>query len=238
MNPFLRPSSRQSLRPSATRLQLFAWLALILLTGVGAEYLRKAAATLGMEEELVAAVDRVKTVARGPKPAAVLRKWGVPADVTVPEPNTWREVVDAMKGLEARTVAVQEYGASNPELTGALEAEGLQVTAVPVYRWAPPEDLSRLEEAARRIADGAADIVVFLSSVQLTHLLQTAAGLGLEVALRKRLQERIVIASIGPVMTEALAREGLVPDFTPEHPKLAICIRQLSRVAPRLLKKA
>ena len=70
--------------------------ALILLTGVGAEYLRKAAATLGMEEDLVAAADRVKTVARGPKPAAVLRKWGVPADVTVPEPNTWREVVDAM----------------------------------------------------------------------------------------------------------------------------------------------
>lgn len=35
MNPFLRPSWRQSLRPSATRLQLFAWLALILLAGCG-----------------------------------------------------------------------------------------------------------------------------------------------------------------------------------------------------------
>jgi len=33
MNPFLRLSSRQSLRPSA--IQLFAWLALIMLTGCG-----------------------------------------------------------------------------------------------------------------------------------------------------------------------------------------------------------
>ena len=45
----------------------------------------------------------------------------------------------------------------------------------------------------------------------------------------------MITASIGPVMTAALVDHGIQPDFIPKHPKLAICIRQLSTEAPRLV---
>jgi len=210
---------------------------LVLLTGVGAEYLREAAKSIGLEEQLMSALARVTTVSRGPKPAAVLRKWGVPADLNVPEPNTWREVAERMRELELESVAVQEYGVPNPEFVAALEERGFRVTATPVYRWAMPHDLSRLKEAVRRIVVGNCDVVLFLSSVQLTHLLKTARELDLEKALREELGERVVKASIGPVMTEALRREGFEPDFIPKHPKLAICLRQLAEEAPELVRR-
>ena len=211
--------------------------ALVLLTGVGAEYLRKAARSIGLEEQLLAALGRVTTVSRGPKPAAVLRKWGVPADLNVPEPNTWREVADRMRVLKLRSVAVQEYGVPNPEFVSALEERGFCVVATPVYRWALPRDLSRLKEAVRRIVTSNCDVVLFLSSVQLAHLLEVARELDLESVLRRQLSEQVVKASIGPVMNEALQREGLRPDFVPKHPKLAIFLRQLAEEAPQLLAR-
>lgn len=241
---FNAPSVRElPLEENAPCLQLVRDLAadryeaLLLLTGVGAEYLRGAAQTIGLEEQLLAALGRVTTVSRGPKPAAVLRKWGVPADLNVPEPNTWREVADRMRVLEPCRVAVQEYGAPNPNLVEALEAQGFHVTPIAVYRWALPRDLSRLKEAVRRIVTSNCDVVLLLSSVQLIHLLEVARRLDLEVELRNRLNTQVVKASIGPVMTDALRREGLEPDFTPKHPKLAIFVKQLAEEAPELVRR-
>ena len=42
------------------------------------------------------------------------------------------------------------------------------------------------------------------------------------------MRRRAVVASIGPVMTDALVKTGLTPDFEPKHPKLAPCIRELA----------
>ncbi len=209
--------------------------ALVLTTGVGAQYLIDAAAAINIEKPLIEALKRITTVSRGPKPAAVLRHYGAPAKMNVPEPNTWREVAEAMRGLSLKKVAVQEYGVENPEFVAMLEGLGFDVNSVAVYRWAPPVDLGPLREAARLIAAGQCDIALFLSSVQLTHVLEAADGLGLRDALLERLKSDVLIASIGPVMTDALARFGLKPDFEPRHPKLAICVRQLADEAAALI---
>ena len=209
--------------------------ALVLTTGVGAQYLIDAASSIELQTALIEALKRTTTVARGPKPAAVLRQYGAPATMNVPEPNTWREVAEAMRLLPVRKVAVQEYGVENPEFEAILRQIGFDVTTVAVYRWAPPLDLRRLEEAARRIAVGQCDIALFLSSVQLTHLLEAAERVGIAGAVLERLRQDVVVASIGPVMTEALDRHNLKPDFEPKHPKLAICIRQLADEAAALI---
>jgi uroporphyrinogen-III synthase len=67
------------------------------------------------------------------------------------------------------------------------------------------------------------------------HLLRIAERAGLQDRVRSALQESIVIVSIGPVMSDALVREGLTPDFAPNHPKLGVCIRQFSEQATRLV---
>src|SRR5690348_16970674 len=63
---------------------------LILLTGVGTRLLDRALATRYPEDRFRNALRNLTVVARGPKPMAVLREWGIPGAVMVPEPNTWR----------------------------------------------------------------------------------------------------------------------------------------------------
>src|ERR1700693_2391477 len=105
----------------------------IFLTGVGSRTLLGVVETTYKRDEYVTALQRIKIVARGPKPVAALREIGVTPALSVPEPNTWRELLGALDDaaqsavgirLNGARVAVQEYGVSNPELLDGLEKRG------------------------------------------------------------------------------------------------------------------
>ena len=61
---------------------------MIFLTGVGTRMLVKILSTRHSLEEIVGAFTRPTVVARGPKPVAALKEYGIPITITVPEPNT------------------------------------------------------------------------------------------------------------------------------------------------------
>lgn len=73
-----------------------------------------------MIERLAAGLRSATIVSRGPKPLAILRELDARDDIVVPEPNTWKEVVQAVALRSERRVAVQEYGRPNPGMTAAL----------------------------------------------------------------------------------------------------------------------
>ncbi|MGB6430817.1 MAG: uroporphyrinogen-III synthase [Candidatus Acidiferrales bacterium] len=212
----------------------------ILLTGVGTRALVGIAESAGKREPFLAALRRVTIVARGPKPLAVLRELNIPASVAAPEPNTWRELLAALDAAAAqfpvrgRRVAVQEYGVSNPELLAALAERGAEVTPVPVYQWALPENLEPLRAAISAIGRDEIDVVLFTTSVQVDHIFEVAAQMNAVHALRRGLA-RTVIASIGPTTTEALLRHDLTPDLEPSHPKLGVLVAEAADQSPALL---
>jgi uroporphyrinogen-III synthase len=208
---------------------------LVLLTGVGTRLLNQVIETRWPAGAFVEALRGITIVARGPKPMAVMREWGVPVAVAVPEPNTWREILAATEGRAERRVAVQEYGRPSEELTDGLRARGAEVTLVPIYQWALPEDLGPLQEAARRLAAGDIDVLLVTSSAQAEHLLKVAAGLGLEDEVR-RACGRVVIASIGPTTSETLGELGLRADFEPSHPKMGLLVNESAQRARQLLQ--
>ncbi|WP_437659461.1 uroporphyrinogen-III synthase [Sorangium sp. So ce1182] len=188
---------------------------------------------------IAAALSSVQLVVRGPKPAAALRELGLTRFITVPEPNTWREILDvvgALGDLSGKRIAVQEHGAPSHELYAGLEAAGARVTPVPVYRWALPEDTTALRQALRLLADGGAAITLFTSRAQVEHALLVAAEEGLVDPLRAGLA-RGVVASIGPVCTEALRAEGIEPDFEPEHPKMGHLVKAAAARAGEILAR-
>ena len=207
----------------------------IFMTGVGTRYLLDVLATGGPVEPFLEALRKVQTVARGPEPVAALGELGVRVSVSVPESYTWREVLDATARLKCRSVAVQEYGVSNPELIDSLRQRGMMVTPVAIYRWDLPDDLAPLEQAVRRICDRWCQAAIFLSSVQFTNLLRIAERAAARDAMLLALRQDIVTVSIGPVMSDTMTREGLSPDFEPRHPKLAACIRQFAEQASELV---
>lgn len=198
---------------------------MILLTGVGTRFLDKLLATRHPAGRFAESLRKLTVVARGPKPATVLREMNVPIGILVPEPNTWRELLAATEGRPERAIAVQEYGKSNAEFLAGLRARGAEVTAVRVYQWELPEDTGPLREAAGRLAAGEIDAVFFTTSVQLDHLLQLAAEAGLENRMRSALA-RVFVASIGPTTSEALKENGIHVDFEPSHPKMGVLVQE------------
>lgn len=214
----------------------------ILLTGVGTRALARVAETVHPREQFVAALRRVAVVARGPKPVAALKELGVPVALAVPEPNTWRDLLRALDDrkdslpLEGRRVAVQEYGSSNPELLAGLKERGAHVARVPVYQWAMPEDVRPLRAAVEAIARGQIDIALFTTSIQVTHLLRTAADMNLEDAVRSAFA-RIVVGSIGPITSEQLREQGLPVDFEPTHPKMGFLVNEAAQRGADLLRQ-
>jgi uroporphyrinogen-III synthase len=192
-------------------------------TGVGIRYLSQAIETRIPRETWLAALDRTKVVARGPKPLAVLREFKARVDLPVPEPNTWHETLatlDAHLPVAGLRVAVQEYGQSNPELIEGLQQRGALVTRVPVYRWALPEDTGPLRAAIAEIAGGRVGAVLFTSAQQVVHLLQIAAEENRVADLCAALERDTVVGSIGPTTSETLREQGLPVDIEPEHPKM------------------
>lgn len=214
----------------------------IFLTGVGTRALVKLVESHGLRQQFVEALKRVQVVARGPKPVAALAELGVPVGISVPEPNTWREVLSALDAranapsLRGSRIAVQEYGATNPELLAGLQERGAIVTRVPVYEWALPADTGPLRESVQAIVNGRIDLAFFTTSVQVQHLLRIASEMRSEEPLRRAFR-RIVVGSIGPMTSEALRHNGLPVDFEPEHPKMGFLVAEAAQRARELLER-
>jgi uroporphyrinogen decarboxylase len=216
--------------------------AVIFLTGVGARALFRALETRHPREALVAALSRTAVVARGPKPLRALREYGVPVAVAVPEPNTWREVLQELDeheegvAVEGKTVAVQEYGETNEALIEGLRRRKAAVVRVPVYRWALPDDTGPLKEGIRAIVDGRADVALFTNKVQIDHVMRVASEEGLADRLRRAFRS-VVVASVGPVCTEGLVGHGVSVDLESRFGKIGSFVMEAAETAPELLRK-
>jgi len=213
----------------------------IFLTGVGARALGRVVETVHPREPFLAELRKIAVVARGPKPVAVLREWNVPVALTAQEPNTWREVLRALDEnaatlpLQGRRVAVQEYGVSNPDLLAGLARRGAQVTSIPVYEWGLPEDVGPLRSAVAAIARGEIDVVLFTTGMQVNHLLQIAAEMKQEDAVRRALS-RMLVASVGPTTSERLREYGIAADMEPTHPKMGYLVMESAQRSAEILR--
>ena len=214
----------------------------ILLTGVGSRVLLDLVQRVqGTRKRLIEALKETVVVCRGPKPLAVMREIDVPVFLTAPEPNTWRELLAALDerkselSLDGLSVAVQEYGASNPDLLTGLEARGARVTPVAVYQWALPEDVEPLRNAARAIAAGQLDVVLLTTGTQIVHLMKIAAELRLTDDVLAGLR-KMVVASIGPTTSEELRQRGIPVDLEASHPKMGFLVREAAEQAAAILR--
>ncbi len=215
----------------ANRLYSDAFDMVIFMTGVGARLLQSVLSTREPAEKLPMALRHVAVVVRGPKPSAVMREWLVPVAVTVPEPNTWRELLAAVAERKEKNIALQEYGRSNLALIEGLKAQGRNVTPVPVYNWALPKDTAPLATALNQLLAGNFEIAVFTTGVQINHFLEFAEKTGQREAAIAALK-KLFLASIGPTCSEALRAQGLTPQLEPTHPKMGILRSPGSRKLP------
>jgi uroporphyrinogen-III synthase len=212
---------------------------LILLTGVGTTALFDLLKMRHSWPTILKALKQTAIVARGPKSAAALRALGLQPTVTVPEPNTWVDVirtVDERVPVKGLRVAVQEYGTSNPELLEALQRRGAEVFQVPIYKWALPDNLEPLRQALDRIIAGDVAIILITNAAQVDHAMRVLELDGKIEAFRLALQ-KMVVASIGPIASERLRQHNWPIDFEPSHPKMGVLVKEVAERASSILDR-
>jgi uroporphyrinogen-III synthase len=235
--PMVAPSTRAVSTPNPDEQKLIQGIlkrefdAIIFMTGVGARALIKAAEELSSQEAFLSSLRQVFVIVRGPKPAAAMREFDVPVGLAVPEPNTWREI---LKSLDENTghmplkkvrIAIQEHGESSPELYAALRERGAEVFPARVYRWELPEDISPLQRAIHAVVEGEVEVIMFTSSVQFVHAAKVASEMGLKEQFQAAVN-RSLVASIGPIASETLRKNGIRVDLEPSHPKMGFLVRE------------
>ena len=195
---------------------------IVFQTGVGVKALLKEAERLSRLDDLLAALRRVTTVARGPKPTAVLKQNQVPISVSVREPYTTGELLAALDGLELRgkSAALLHYGERNAPLASALLERGVRLEEICLYEWQLPEDVGPLKMLIREIVNGRVDAVAFTSQIQVRHLFQVADELAEAEALREALNAKTVVAAVGPTCAEAVESFGVRPRVVAQPPKM------------------
>ena len=210
---------------------------LVLLTGAGTTTLFEILHSRHSKDTIKSALKETVLIARGPKPVAALKALGFEPTLTVPEPNTWADVVstlDAHRPLKGLRVAVQEYGLSNRDLLTALEQRGARVLPVPVYRWALPEDIEPLKQVLDKILTGQVQVMLITNAAQIDHVMKMVDQAG-QTAQFKAACGKLIVASIGPTASERLRSHGLSVDFEPSHGKMGVLVKETSEQAARLL---
>jgi len=200
----------------------------IFQTGVGTKALFSALDTLGITQRLLRVLDAARVVVRGPKPAGVLRSRVVRIDAAAKEPYTSAEVLAELDPtLHGQRIAVQRYGESNSTLQKVLAARGAEVVEIATYRWGLPENTGPLIGLMDALAAQAIDAVAFTSASQAANLFTVARQAGRQDALKQDLN-RTLVASIGPVCSEALRRLGVEVKIEAQPPKLGPFITALN----------
>ena len=201
----------------------------IFMTGVAASLLFEVAEQEGQRQALVHGLGRVTTVARGPKPTAALRGFGVPPTLSAREPFTSAELIDALSGipLEGRRVLLFHYGERSATLAETLRARHVDLDERWLYRWLMPEDTRGLEALIGSVIAGQVDALAITCQVQFRHLLEVARQVSLDRELLDVLRRDVVVAAMGPTCHAILQVHGVPVHVMPEVPKMGPLVRSL-----------
>ena len=247
-NPMVAPSMREiPLENNAEALDFAKALMaenvdlLILLTGIGTKTLVDVWRTQFPLEAIQQALAKTTLVCRGPKPIAALKELGLKPHVTVPEPNTWRDILRTLddwkpEGLTGLRIAIQEYGTANTDLVQGLTERGAQVRSVPVYRWALPDDVEPLKRTLRSIVDGKVSVLLFTSAAQVDHVVKLLDAADELAGFRDALAKTMV-ASIGPVTSQRLLHHHFPVDFEPSHSRMGVLVKEAGEQAGEILTR-
>jgi uroporphyrinogen-III synthase len=189
---------------------------IVLFTGEGLRRLLGFAERESIRDEFIAALGKLKIIARGPKPVRALKEIGLGPFKVAVAPTT-DGVIETLKqeSLSGLGVGVQLYSESNLPLTEYLAYAGARVHTVLPYVYAPAADSTKVVDLVERMAAGQVDCIVFTSSPQVDRLVEVAKERGIEDTLRIA-WTRTRIAAVGPLVKERLndigARAHIVPE--------------------------
>jgi uroporphyrinogen-III synthase len=214
---------------------------LVLMTGEGLRRLMKVARRINLEQDFIAALDKARKFARGPKPGRALREIGLEPQVTTEKPTS-EGIAEmfARVDLTGHRVGLQLYpDKDHSVLIGAITARGAEVDPVLPYVYDAQAADANIVTAIEEMAQGRIDAIALTSSGQVRRLMDVAQAHHCEARLRDGLA-RTPIASVGPVVSDELKSRGLRTDIYPANdayfmkPLISAMAVALGKTAPRV----
>lgn len=207
-------------------------------TGIGMRGWFEAAASWGLEPDLLRILGRALILARGAKVAGAVATAGLEVAWRAPSEQL-REIAEHLAGMDlrGRRVAVQLHGDRQEPISEAARYAGAEVVAVPVYRWDRPGDLAATVALLDAVAARRVDAVTFTSMPAVRTFFQVADELGRDVAADAELGRGVAVACVGPVCAQAALAHGVVDPVVPARTRLGSMVRALGqRLAHRQLR--
>lgn len=192
----------------------------ILHTGIGVRAWFEAAASLGLADALLAALDESVVLARGPKAHGAAVSNGVTVEWCAPT-GTSAEVLAHLATLRpaGQRVAVQLDGAPGAPLAKAVDQLGAVGLGVPVYEWTLPESTAAAERLIEAAIDRRLDGLTFTARPQVENMMAIATRLGVLDEFLGACRE-LTLVSVGPVCTAAIAALGIGEPVEPVRHRL------------------
>ena len=155
---------------------------------------------LDMKEKMLQALSKMQVVAIGSKTKMRLEEQGIRVDIT---PDDF-----SSNGLP-RTDKPTDY------LNVKLAERQVKVVQFPVYETRIPSDVVEVLHLVRDILLGEVDIITFTSSATAQNLMRIADTYRASDRLRKALNEKTLVVSIGPMTEKTLRSLGVEVHVTP-----------------------
>jgi uroporphyrinogen-III synthase len=189
----------------------------IVMTGEAIRRLVAVAERAGLRDALIAALEHVATVTRGPKPVRALKELGLSPTFVAERPTT-DGVIASLKSMKlaGAHVGLTLYGEPNATLEQFLIESDATVHTVMPYIYAPASDAGKVVDLIRAMEKGQVHGIIFTSSPQVERLFEVARESGIEATLRSGLSKTCV-AAVGPVVAELLAQNSVRVDVCPEQ---------------------
>ena len=216
---------------------------MVFMTGEGLRRLIKVVRRIGVEQEFVAALGKMRKFTRGPKPGKALREIGLEAQTTTEKPTS-EGVAETLSRLDLKghRIGLQLYpDKDHGALIGAIKAQGAEVDTVLPYVYDTKAADANIVTAIDEMARGRIDAIALTNLGQIRRLLDTAKKHGWEEKLREGLA-RTPIASVGPAVSDELKSHGLRTDIYPAdesffmRPLISAMATALGRNPPRVAK--
>jgi uroporphyrinogen-III synthase len=195
---------------------------------------------MDLEKDFIAALDKARKFARGPKPGRALREIGLEPQVTTEKPTS-EGIAEMLARVDLRghRVGLQLYpDKDHSVLIGAITAQGAEVDTVLPYIYDAKVADANIVTAIDEMAQGRIDAIALTNLGQVRRLMEVAQAHGCEDRLREGL-DRTPIASVGPVVSDELKSHGLRTDISPANdayfmkPLISAMAAALGNTAPR-----
>ncbi|MBI2938264.1 MAG: uroporphyrinogen-III synthase [Thaumarchaeota archaeon] len=171
---------------------------------------------LDMKEKMLQALSKMQVVAIGSKTKTRLEEQGIRVDIT-PDDFSSNGLVDTLLtlDLDGKVIVLPRTDKPTDYLNVKLAERQVKVVQFPVYETRIPSDVVEVLHLIRDILLGEVDIITFTSSATAQNLMRIADTYRAADRLRKALNEKTLVVSIGPMTEKTLRGLGVEVHVTP-----------------------